>query len=37
MQIVANRFEDAAVLNASLFVESAMPWSSNYQRLLAMV
>jgi len=25
------------VLNAGLFVENAMPWSSNYQRLLAMV
>jgi len=37
MQIVGNRFEDAAVLNAGLFLENAMPWSSNYQRLLSMV
>jgi amidase/aspartyl-tRNA(Asn)/glutamyl-tRNA(Gln) amidotransferase subunit A len=37
MQIVGNRFEDATVLNASLFVENAMPWSSNYQRLLPML
>jgi amidase len=37
MQIVGNRFEDAVVLNASLFVENAMPWSSNYQRLSPML
>jgi len=30
MQIVGNRFEDGTVLNAGLFVEKAMPWSTIY-------
>jgi amidase/aspartyl-tRNA(Asn)/glutamyl-tRNA(Gln) amidotransferase subunit A len=34
MQIVGQRFEDGAVLNAGLFVENAMPWSSIYRRIL---
>jgi Asp-tRNA(Asn)/Glu-tRNA(Gln) amidotransferase A subunit family amidase len=33
MQIVGQRFEDGAVLNAGLFVENAMPWSSIYRRI----
>jgi amidase/aspartyl-tRNA(Asn)/glutamyl-tRNA(Gln) amidotransferase subunit A len=33
MQIIGRRFEDAAVLNAALFVQFAMPWSLHYQRL----
>jgi amidase len=34
MQIVSNRFEDATVLNAGLFVEKAMPWAPMYERAL---
>jgi amidase len=33
VQVIANRFDDVAVLNASLFVEKAMPWSSIYRRV----
>ena len=32
MQIVANRFDDASVLNAGLFVEKTMPWVTMYER-----
>jgi amidase len=33
MQIVGNRFDDVAVINAALFIEQAMPWSAIYERV----
>jgi amidase len=33
MQIAANKFDDESVLNASLFIETALPWSVTYQSL----
>jgi amidase len=33
MQIIGNRFDDAAILNAALFVERAMPWSAIYGKV----
>ncbi|WP_107676169.1 amidase [Agrobacterium sp. LAD9] len=33
MQIVGNRFEDGAVLNAGRFVEKSMPWDSIYKKI----